>query len=144
MKYIAATNSKSLGDAPDGVYVGTWSGYVVRFAADGTEYEARTDRGIRGQKTVRVMVWLGVVMVDDCNPIDCNPIDSTASDTTIENFRSANWRQQKIAELVATDPLVRNAYQTVALMDLTDAESMHEAVLILLAGIDRRCPRCRR
>jgi hypothetical protein len=33
---------------PDGIYVGTWGGYVIQFKHEGKEYECETEEGVRG------------------------------------------------------------------------------------------------
>jgi len=52
---------------PEGIYRGTWGGYLVRFCAGADWYEAKTNAGIRTPSAkCRVIVESGEISVELC------------------------------------------------------------------------------
>mgnify|MGYP007077531248 CR=1 FL=1 len=55
----------SVAQPNDGVYPGTWGGYVVRFTADGITYQAKSECGIRTMAApCKVTVEQGEMIVE--------------------------------------------------------------------------------
>jgi len=49
---------------PDGVFNGTWSGYIVEFVINDCMFRAVTYRGIRGRAKCKVVIEKGQITVE--------------------------------------------------------------------------------
>lgn len=65
MKAIARNPKLHCASVPDGLYEGSWSGYVAIFKVNEHIFEVDTDKGVRGTTRVAVTVVNGIIVVEE-------------------------------------------------------------------------------